>query len=134
MTIVKLRNIIGLLFITFHLFILLLIFIFYWVDWYEQEFLKIALCIVVPTFTYFSTLMIPSLVNENRKLSNKNINTTTVYISISLPNIFFLALLGVIIFQALRPETIGNFITNLGIVESLFSLFVGLILKSIYID
>ena len=130
----KLNKVISVFFILRHFLIIILIVGFRMLGWYGKEDFQVSLPIIAPIFASFSTLIVLYIIENknNTEKQDKMVSSMFVFISFFIPIVFLLFILLVLIKQAVTPVSIEDFSTYLGISESVFGIYIGYILKSLF--
>jgi len=130
----RLNTIISVLFILAHFLIIILIVGFRMLGWYGKEDFQVSLPIVGPIFASFTTLIVLYIIENKNNIEkqDKKVTSMFVFISFFIPVVFLLFILLILIKQAVTPVSIEDFSTYLGISESVFGVYIGYILKSLF--
>lgn len=130
---IKIKIYLSVFFILSHFGIVLyLVYLRYYLDYIQQRDFEAAASIIFPVFATISTIIIKYIIeNKNRSLvKSRKVNNLFVFISFLLPFLFVLSLVIVIYLQRVKPNP--NFVPILGILESLFGVYIGYIIKSLF--
>ncbi|WP_353779690.1 hypothetical protein [Winogradskyella sp. 3972H.M.0a.05] len=103
-------------------------------EWISSEDFQAAMSTIVPVLAMITTAIISYVIkNKNKSLKHsKNINSQYLVISTIIPIIFLVSVFYLIHRQTITP--VENFIGLLGVIESLFGVYLGFIIKSLYED
>lgn len=130
----KLVSILAILFIVSHFLVIFLIVLFKIIGWYGDEELKLSLPIILPLFGSFTSIIIKYiLANQNkRKISTRKKSFLFSFVCIFFPIVFLGYMILILLNQAYHPQTIENFSMFLGLGETVFGVYIGLLLKSLF--
>ncbi|HEA19512.1 hypothetical protein LCGC14_0710540 [marine sediment metagenome] len=130
---VKIKIALSLFFILSHFGLMLyIIYLHFYKDWLGKEDFEASISILGPIFATITTVIIKYIIdNKNKSLKqSRKVNYLFVFVSFLLPILFVLVIFFIIDKQTKSP--IVGFIALLGMIESLFGVYIGFIVKSLF--
>ena len=130
---IKIKIYVSVFFILSHFGVVLyLVYLRYYLDYIGHKDFEAAASIIFPVFVTITTIIIKYIIeNKYRSLEKSRIvNKMYVFISFLIPLLFVAILIAVIYKQQSSP--IAEFVPVLGLIESLFGVYIGYIIKSLF--
>jgi len=129
----KLRNIVSVIVIGGHFLICLLVIWFHLVDWLDETDFMLVLCIAVPALTPYTTLAYKHYATQGLNADNAKITENWFWL-MTAPVCLILVLFAVILAKIYlhRFDTIASFATALLLGESLFGIYAGIAIHTLF--
>lgn len=130
----KLIETVSKIYIASHFGIIILLVFLNIIGWFEDNFLKVALSILSPLFATYTTMIIKYIIKNrnNNHTSNQNVNKLFKFITLFITSVFIFFIILIVVLQSVKPVSSENFSMYLGLCESIFGVYVGFILKSLF--
>ncbi|WP_237561811.1 hypothetical protein [Flagellimonas algicola] len=127
------RTILCYAFILSHFGIILyLVYLHFYNEWINVGDFTASIAILTPAFTITTTAILKYVIdNRSIELSNgETANSMFVFVSFFIPIVYILSLIFIINRQTLEP--INDYVAVLGILESLFGIYIGYVIRSLF--
>jgi hypothetical protein len=95
--------------------------------------LILSVTLILPLFAAYTTAIIKFLLNPERKeKKEKKVNYTVFLITFTVPVLFIIYIASIIIWKAFGPISFDTFKSLLGVGETAFGVYVGMIVNSTF--
>lgn len=137
MTESKLRDSVGLLLIISHFVVIMVIIVLtLFLERFTFDEMTTAIALILPMFAVYTTVIIKHIIGnrENVNAAPKTVTRNFAFISFFLPILFILAILLIVLSRSEKKgfENFEQFKITLGIIESVFAIYVGQIINSLF--
>jgi chromate transport protein ChrA len=129
----KIRNVVGIFMIVSHFVVILLIIYYRFQNKYDDDTLKTSLPVIIPLFATYTTMIVRhSFENQAKASVMEGASVMYTFIAFFIPFVFFVFLLAIVVNQATSPLSLENFAAYLGLCETIFGIYLGIILKDMF--
>jgi hypothetical protein len=130
------KNTLGILLIVSHFLIVTLVIILYTIDAFLFEEMTTTVALIVPMFAIYTTAIVKNIIehrNDNQT-DSKNVSSSFAFLSFFLPVLFTVLVMTVVLLRAFNKafDNFEQFKIMLGIVETVFAIYVGQIIGSLF--
>jgi hypothetical protein len=134
MTEVQLKSRIGIFLIMSHFFLILLIMILYLFGGFLFEEVTTTIALIFPMFSIYTTAIIKNIIanRTQRQTWSKDVTRDYIFITFFIPSIFIVFLISIIFIKVFNITTFEQFKIMLGVSETVFGTYVGLVLSSMF--
>ena len=129
----KLKRIIGVFLITSHFCVIFLVVVLYAFDKFTDSELSTTIGLILPLFTAYTTAIIRQFLNEKScDYKAQPELFPKIFVTFFIPSIFVLFIFSIIMWKSFGSLGFNSFTTLLGISETSFGGYVGMIVKEMF--
>jgi hypothetical protein len=128
-------NLLAVIFLVSHFFVVLLVLYFRFFGGYDTEKVKISLPIILPLFATHSIVIVSYIVRNATTAAaadEPRYNWIFVFLALFIPLLFVLFTIAILVKENSDPFTNDDFAYYLGLSETIFGVFIGVLIRTIY--